>query len=251
MLENDGRFNYSLEKDDCLRAVKVARRWKTLLVLVLAACLLLLQASFYLVDHGYVTIADQSSESEPVAADNAEVANPVLRLVSRWLPVESMSEITFDQLTWTINLANAVLILAMVLYCLTLQFSVNVSITGGLGGMKHITRAFLLSLLMLILFLPWQKLFGSLVTGAMFTPDEMVKWYSSRANESLDTAIYYMRFSGYGVSILLLLLLSHMGSLLWISAIRRRVRVIQVERDLASVPRPLSREEVPGRVVTV
>jgi hypothetical protein len=251
MFDNSGRFNYSPDKDDCLRAVRVARRWRTLLVLVLAACLLLLQAGFYLVDHGYVTVTDQPSDDQPMAANNAELANPALKFVSRWLPVESMSKITFDQLTWTINLANAVLILAMVLYCLTLQFSVNASITGGLGGMKHVTRAFLLSLLMLILFLPWQRLFGSLLTGAMFTPDEMVKWYLSRTNESLDKALYYMRFSGYGVSILLLLIFSHVASLLWIGAMRRRFRVIQVEMDLASVPGTVSREEPPGRVVTV
>ena len=251
MYDNDGRFNYSPDKDDCLRAAKVARRWGTLLVLAMAVCLLLLQASFYLVDHGYVTIADQPSERQPVAANNAQATNPALRLVSRWLPVESLSEITFDRLIWTINLANAVLILAMVLYCLTLQFSMNASIAGGLGGMKHVTRAFLLSLLMLVLFLPWQKLFGGLVAGAMFTPDEMIKWYSSRTNESLDTVLYYVRFSGYSVSILLLLMFSHVASLLSIGAIRRRVRVMQVEMDLMSASGPVSREHAPGNFATV
>jgi len=140
-----------------------------------------------------------------------------------------LSKIKWVQLSWTVNLVNAVLILTATLYCLTLLFSLKVSMHGRLGGINHITRAFFLSLLMLVLLLPWQKVFGSMVTGAVFTPDEIKEWYSARAGKTgdmLDTVLYYLRFSGYGVLMLLLLVLSQIRSLRWAKAILRRLEII-------------------------
>ena len=143
--------------------------------------------------------------------------------------LEFLGNITWGQLSWTVNLVNAVLILTATLYCLTLLFSLKVSMHGRLGGINHITRAFFLSLLMLVLLLPWQKVFGSMVTGAVFTPAELEKWYLDRATQTgdmLNTALYYLRFSGYGVLMLLLLILSQIRSLRWAKAILRRLEII-------------------------
>ena len=137
-----------------------------------------------------------------------------------------LSKIKWAQLSWTVNLVNAVLILTATLYCLTLLFSLKVSMHGRLGGINHITRAFFLSLLMLVLLLPWQKVFGSMVTGAVFTPGEIEKWHSARTGDMLDTVLYYLRFSGYGVLMLLLLILSQIRSLRWAKAILRRLEII-------------------------
>ena len=41
-----------------------------------------------------------------------------------------------------------------------------------------------------------------------------------------DTVLYYLRFSGYGVLIFLLLLLSQLRSLRWAKAILRRLEII-------------------------
>lgn len=247
---NRSQFNNSPDTFNCLRSVDACRRWRTLMVLLLAVCLLLLQVSFYLVNLGYITIPGQPSANGPTAADNAEEANPVLRFISKGLPVESISRITFEQLTWAINLVNAVLILAAAFYCLTLLIGLNISISGRLGGIKHIARASLLSLLMFVLLLPWQRLFDGVVTGAMFTPDEMAKGYSSRAGELLDIIPFYLRFSGYGLSLLLLLIFSYVGSLLWVKAIVRRLTITQMETDLTSAPRPVLSAKLPGRVAT-
>jgi hypothetical protein len=140
--------------------------------------------------------------------------------------LDFLSKITWAQLSWTVNLVNAVLILTATLYCLTLLFSLKVSMHGRLGGINHITRAFFLSLLMLVLLLPWQKVFGSVVTGAVFTPDEIVKWYSAKGEDLLDVILYYMRFSGYGLLMLLLVILSQIRSLRWAKAILRRLEII-------------------------
>lgn len=292
MVENHAGSNDLLDTTDCLEAVGVFKGWKNLLFLILVVCLLLLQASFFLVDQGYVKINGQAyadepgtepirspEPTEPIGSDEPTTSvepnlptepddspkpdgtsgtggpeeanqpsgpdalsepNPTLwrprpangpgqvqlQLAAKWLPVESFSKFSFGQLAWAINLINAVLILTATLYCLTLLFSLKVSMHGRLGGINHITRAFFLSLLMLVLLLPWQKVFGSVVTGAVFTPDEIVKWYSGKSEEMLDKVLYYLRFSGYGVLMLLLLILSQIRSLRWAKAILRRLEII-------------------------
>jgi len=253
MLENRSSSLASLNREDCHKAASVLKRWKTLFLLVVAICLLLQQASFYLVDQGYIKINGQVNGqvngNEPAAADQAEEANPVLQFVARWLPADSISKITFGRLAWTINLANTVLILAAVLYCLTLLLSLNLSMYGRLGGIKHIARAFILSLLMLVLLLPWQKILGGVVTGAVFTPQEMVKWYSSKTEDMLDIVLYYLRFGGYGLSIFLLLILSDLGSLLWARAILRRIKIAEAKIDWGSAHQQASSTESSGIVV--
>ncbi len=148
---------------------------------------------------------------------------PQMQYAGQWVP---KNFITFEQLTWLIRLVNAVLILAATLYCLTLLFSLKVSMNGRLGGINHISRAFFLSLLMLVLLLPWQRVFGSVVAGVIFTAEELVKWYSGKTDDILDVTLYYLRFSGYGVLMLLLLVLSQLRSLRWAKAILRRLEII-------------------------
>ena len=134
--------------------------------------------------------------------------------------------ITFDHLVWIIRIANAVLILAATLYCLTLLFSLKVSMLGRLGGISHITRAFFLSLLALVLLLPWQRVFSPAVIGAIFTPEEMVKWFSNRSPDLFDGIIYYLRFCGFWLLIVLLLVLAQIRSSRWAGAILRRLEII-------------------------
>ena len=140
--------------------------------------------------------------------------------------MDFLSKITWTQLSWAMNLVNAILILTAALYCLTLLFSLKVSMHGRLGGINHITRAFFLSLLMVVLILPWQEVFGSVVTGAVFTPSELVRWYEAKTENLLDIILYYVRFSGYGVLMLLLLILSQIRSIRWAKAILRRLEII-------------------------
>ena len=134
--------------------------------------------------------------------------------------------VTFDHLVWVIRFVNAILILAAVLYCLTMIFSLKVSMLGRLGGINHITRAFFLSLLMLIFVLPWQNVFDCVAMGAIFTPDELVKWHAEKTGDMLDMILYYLRFSGYMVLVLLLLILSQIRSSRWARAILRRLEII-------------------------
>ena len=105
-------------------------------------------------------------------------------------------------------------------------FSLKVSMLGRLGGINHISRAFFLSLLMLVLLLPWQIIFSNVVTGAIFTPSELLKWHFSEMDSLFDITLYYLRFSGYWLLILLLLIFSQIRSSRWAKAILRRLEVM-------------------------
>jgi hypothetical protein len=314
MNENQASQNSLLDTTDCLEAVGVFKGWKNFLFVILLLCLLLLQASFLLVDTGCIKIDNQAGISEPAATsgladldeENAEPAGvdvqaiiepmqesvvkakePVevvvpeqaakpeksvepekaaepeevnepeeavepnevvepneavepnqpadevskaaehkLQRAIAWPPMEFLSGITFEYLSWVIRIVNAVLILTATLYCLSMLFSLKVSMLGRLGGINHISRAFFLSLLMLILLLPWQRIFGGMVPGAIFTPEELVQWSSAKSGDIFDTVIYYLRFSGYWLLVLLLLILSQIRSVRWGKAILRRLEII-------------------------
>jgi hypothetical protein len=172
--------------------------------------------------------AEPNKAPEPNApaekVSNARQHN--LQLAMAWPPTELFSGITFDYLSWIIRIVNAVLILTASLYCLSMLFSLKVSMLGRLGGINHISRAFFLSLLMLILLLPWQRIFGGMVPGAIFTPEELSKWSSAEHGDTLDKVVYYLRFCGYWLLIMLLLILSQIRSIRWGKAILRRLEII-------------------------
>jgi hypothetical protein len=290
MNENQAGPNNLLDTTDCLEAVGVFKGWKNFLFAIIFLCLLLLQASFLLVDFECIEIDKQSPGGEPAVmsdltkleqkSDAQEIVKPMqepavktdkaveavkteevsepekvnepeesiepneadepnqpaekiskavghnLQLAVAWPPTDFLSGITFENLSWVIRIVNAVLILTASLYCLSMLFSLKISMLGRLGGINHISRAFFLSLLMLILLLPWQRLFGGVVPGAIFTPEELAKWSSAEPGDILDRIIYYLRFSGYWLLILLLLILSQIRSIRWGKAILRRLEII-------------------------
>lgn len=134
--------------------------------------------------------------------------------------------INFGHIVWIIHFVNALFILTAVLYCLTMLFSLKVSMLGRLGGINHITRAFFLSLIMLILVLPWQIVFDNTVIGAIFTSSEIVKWQAEKTGDMIYMILYYMRFCGYMVLTFLLLILAQIRSGRWAKAILRRLEII-------------------------
>jgi len=254
MNENQGRQVNLVETTDCLEAVGVCRGWKNFLFVVVALCLLLLQASFWLVDTGYIKAdacteksvcgeqAEDTRQIEGAAMRAAEDANQPAGDVNqpagdanqpaeaevqeRRRGIGSLLSMTFECLEKTIRFVDAVLILAATLYCLTILFSLKLSLIGRLGGINHICRAFFLSLVMLVLLLPWQMLFADIVVGAIYTPDELAKWCTAETTGIFCTIIHYLRFTGYWAVVLLLLVFSQVRTSRWTKAILRRLEVI-------------------------
>jgi len=240
MNEDQSRQSNLVETTDCLEAVGVFRAWKNFFFIVMALCLLLLQISFWLVNTGYIKAAEcaQSNTSAEQAEDAEEIEKAAEEIATEPnQPTEALEQqpaqkagslfgITFERLGQLIWFVNAVLILAATLYCLTTLFSLKVSLIGRLGGINHICRAFFLSLVMLVLLLPWQTLFAHIVVGAIYTPSELAKWCAAEKSGIFGIIIYYLRFTGYWAVVLLLLIFSQLRSSRWTKAILRRLEVI-------------------------
>jgi len=258
MDENQTKPNNLIDTTDCLEAVGVFRGWKNFLFAIVLLCLFLLQISFWLVNTGYVETCEKTkSESGVVAVDDTKQTEEVAKQASDETskiseaakkvaaepkqPAEAVSqepqeqqpqtktrfEITFKQLAWLIRFLNFVLIPAAALYCLTMLFILKVSLPGRLGGINHIARAFFLSLVMLVLLLPWQRFFSGVVVGAIYTPGELVRWYTVETTGGIfGIILYYLRFTGYWLLVLLLLIFSQLRSIRWAKAILRRLEII-------------------------
>jgi len=233
--------NSLVETTDRLEAVGVLRGWKNFLFIIVLLCLLLVQVAFWLANLDCVgedstqaeTAAVETAAIETAAGAAADVNQPADTAVDQAKSPKSIRDmlpfsITTDQFTWTLRLINCVLVLAAVLYCMSLLFGLKVSLIARLGGVSNVCRAFFLSLIMLILLLPWQKVFGPTVLGAMYTPDELLK----ATSVPLDTdniffmVLHYLRFSGYWFLTFLLLILAQIRSSHWTRAIFRRLEVI-------------------------
>jgi hypothetical protein len=255
---NEGQEKPSnlLDTTDCLEAVGVFRGWKNFLFIIVVLCLLLLQVSFWLVNLGYVKLEESKSEGSTAVVKEAEQvveaakepgeekseikeaarqvageanapAEVALQKPESQEPAPGFSIITFRRLAMLIRLFDFVLILAAVLYCLTMLFSLKVSLLGRLGGINHISRAFFLSLLGLVLLLPWQRFFAGVIVGAIYTPGELLRWYTIETSGGIfGIIVYYLRFSGYWVIVVLFLIFAQFRSVRWAKAILRRLEVI-------------------------
>jgi len=194
-------------RSDCLKAVGVFRRWKNLLFLVMLLCLLLNQASFWLVSTGQVEITNNTNAAAPAE----ESSN--LQLFGY--------DVTYERLTSVLRITNIVLVFTSLLYCMIMYFGMGVTFKGQLGGLGHIGGALFMSLIIFVLLVPWQNFFGAIAMGATFTPSELTRWCTTDINGTFGMALFYLRFSGFWALILLLLLLAQLRSFRWARAILR------------------------------
>jgi hypothetical protein len=253
-VEQDQQKNL-IDTTDCLEAIGVFRCWKNFLFIVVILCLLLSQASFWLVNTGCIAAEQVGYDKASAAANDPErtvetakakenikkAAEQVVATPNK--PTEAAPQqpqsklakirfrIEFKHLAWLISLVNFVLVLAAILYCLTMLFSLKVSLLGRLGGINHICRAFFLSLVFLVLLLPWQipwrKFFAGELIGAMYTPEDLMSSFAALKDSGIFyKTFYYLRFSGYWLIALLPLIFSYIRSCRWAKATLRRLEVI-------------------------
>ncbi len=226
MKEGPVSQGHLIETTDCLEAVGVFRGWKNVFFLIAFVCLVLSQLGFWVVDRQFVAIPANLIAGAPVAEPN-EVAEPTVD--TSFLGLKTLlSKITFEHVQRIVDVVNGLLILALILYCLALFFSLVVSLIGRLGGINHISRAFFLALIALVLVLPWQRLLESSVIGMIYTPGELVKWFAGKMENGglVQSGIYYLRFFGYWLVVILLVCLAQSRSARWTQAILRRLEII-------------------------
>ena len=230
---NEGPISQShmIETTDCLEAVGVFRGWKNFFFLMVVICLVLAQVSFWLVDLEFVAIPAELVEAPvaetPAVGDANAVAAPV-EVDTGMFGLSFLNKLNFGHLARTIDVVDGILIVTAALYCMAMFFSLMVSLIGRLGGINHISRAFFLSLIMLVLVVPWQRLLESSVIGVIYTPSDLVAWFTAQSeNDSIvQTVLYYLRFTGYWMVVMLLVIMSQTRSARWTKSILRRLEII-------------------------
>jgi len=238
---NEGPVNQGvmIETTDCLEAIGVFRGWKNLFYVILLVCLLLVQAAFWLVDlqivptgGGDSPTAAGVSPAEPNAVAKTATASaepnaaPGRAARAARLPAQVLQKLDAGHLERTVELVNGILIVTVVLFTLAMFFCLMISLVGRLGGIRHISRAFFLSVILLVLVVPWQTLVGSRLPGVVYTFPELVNWLTMKDESLVNTVVYYLRFSGYWLVFLLLLIVSQLRSSRWTKSILRRLEII-------------------------
>jgi len=244
---NEGPVNQGamVETTDSLEAVGVFRRWKNIFFAIVLICLLLTQAAFWLIDlklvktGGAATVAPPSAtavapSTAPTDVNAVEKAAGQAVAGSPQTPASqgprflgSLSDrLNMDRITRAIEIINGILIVAVVLYAMALFFCLLISLVGRLGGIRHVSRAYFLAVIMLILVIPWQALFQSPVPGVVYTVPELLQWMTIKSEGLANLVLYYLRFSGYWLLIFILLLMSEVRSVRWTKSILRRLEII-------------------------
>jgi hypothetical protein len=215
-----------VDTNDSLEAVGVFRGWKNVFFGILLGCLLLTQAAFWLIN---LNIVAMPAVPDPVAGSPGAVTTPGSApaggLSNTGFVGAVFGFVDFDRTARAIELINGVLVVTAVLLAASIFFALMVSLVGRLGGLNHISRAFVLSLIAVALLIPWQVL-GLNVLGVSWTPDELTRWLPAKNADIWNTVIYYLRFTGYWAAVVLLLLLSQARSKRWSASIIHRLEII-------------------------
>ena len=262
MLENEKKQQELLNTTDSLEAIGAFKAMKNLLFVVVIICLALLQVSFWLVDRAVVQ-PDTGASTEASTASSVEAKDEITTTVeeaARQLKGETGPPMgaaqgkkqkaqgetenkpafykRFGVWAWLIRFCNFILMVTAVLYSLTILFSLKISLIGRLGGINHISRAFFLSLFALVFLLPWQRLFGDipaetlwrefLIAGAIYTPQALarVSHPSADQTEAMWALLYYVRFVGWPVIVLIFLTFAQIRTVRWARATLRRLEVV-------------------------
>jgi hypothetical protein len=225
-----------IETSDSLEAVGVFRGWKNIFFGIVLACLLLTQAAFWLINLQIVEAPATAGTGESVVAPatvatpSEQTANPAAETgtahaASGGLMARLMPSLDFDYTARVVELLNGVLLVAGILLAASIFFGLMVSLVGRLGGINHISRAFVLALIAAVLLIPWQVL-GLNVLGVTWTPRELLDWLPNKGTDLWNTVIFYLRFTGYWAAVTLLVLLTQVRSTCWSKSILRRLEII-------------------------
>ena len=222
-----------IDTSDSLEAVGVFRGWKNIFFGVVLVCLLLTQAAFWLINLKIVETPAAANTGDSAVAPTAVVTPPGQTAkpaaekgaASGGLVAKLLPSLDFGYTARVVELLNGVLVIAGVLLAASIFFGLMVSLVGRLGGINHISRAFVLALIAAVLLVPWQVL-GLNVLGVTWTPAELVRWLPTKGTDLWNTVIFYLRFSGYWAAVTLLLLLAQIRSTCWSKSILRRLEII-------------------------
>lgn len=247
MEENRNDPKNLIDTTDNLEAIAVMRSMKNIFFIIVIICLMLTQAIFWAVNRGCIKTDKQAKTTESaiiitetssaaatekttetVLADTNQQAQAQPKPAPKVCPMRDIvAKITPEQLSLAIRMVNFVLILSAILYCLTMLSLLKISLTGRLGGINHIARAFFFSLIILVLILPWQRFFPGVVAGVIYTPEELSNACASQTTDMLGDIMLYLRYVVFWALTVLLLICAQSRSRRWAKNTLRRLEVVQ------------------------
>jgi hypothetical protein len=178
------------------------------------------------------TVAAETAKQPNIADPNAEFLTKVKDLfdsagqnaAQKQLPAILRLRPACKHVAMTLKTCNFILVLAATMYCLMLLMSLKISLTGRLGGISHICRAFFLSLFALVILLPWQVLLPGVVAGAIYTPHELLcQWHAKTQISTFWLTLCYLRFAGLWLLAWILLIAAQLRARKWTKATLRRL----------------------------
>lgn len=233
-----------LETTDCLEAIGTLKSNKNLFFFVCLFCLLLLQASFWLMASNHVNIKETKAEQQSditvqtaaatvVASPNSiEPNNPAAKtdpnaVWNKYSTKIASAKIDFNKLAWVIRICNYLLIIGSIVYSMSLLFGLMISLVGRLGGISHITKAFFISILMIVMLMPWQIVFRNVGIGAIFKPAELLaNWQMYPDANIVSRTFIYLRFVALPLVVILLLLWAQLKSMRWSKNTLKRLGIV-------------------------
>jgi hypothetical protein len=251
-----------LDTTDSLEAIDAIRWMKNFLFVIIILCLLTSGAVFCLerLDHidrtGCTTssvcpagscdsvcnVASQTpavdtekirAAAQAVAAEakTAEIkvapADPNAK-TPRPLPAIFSYKPRCQAVSLVLKISNFIFVLTATMYCLTLLMGLKISLTGRLGGISHISRAFFISLFALVVALPWQVLLPGVIMGTIFTPYELLcQWHNTVQNSNFWLAMCYLRFAGLWLAAVALFTWAQLRSAKWSRFTLRRLGLVR------------------------
>jgi len=262
-MNDNSKINDVVDTTDCLEAIGACKGMKNLSFIIILICLLLLQG----VLTGYIdssqeiaviansvpqdvvnepidkeiTAADKTvlpeetkadkvveeiaGEQDKIIDEETEVAateEPVKKIIAKYLIPKH------DHAVIIVRICNFVLIPVAILYSLVLLISLKISLVGRLGGINHISRAFFISLVALVVMMPWQIIFEGVCLGAIYTPAELFSGGTFTDGSPLvGQILYYLRFSGMWFLVLIMFLTAQCRSGKWAKTTLKRLGIIR------------------------
>ena len=212
-------------QQDAWGAYKTFRGVRFLFFLLIFIGLLDLQCVFWAVDQGFIVLPG------PKFVKTSSIPNPSapsFEFLQDQPQDSALTQTHTDIIAMTLDISNYIIPFCVIVYCLSLLIGLKLALVGRLGGLIQSSKAFFLSLILLVLIIPWLKFIDVAVPTAMFRTSELAEKFSRfQQNKStadlFDYAAYYGRFCGLWLLAFLLLLMAQLRSFQAAKKIRLRL----------------------------
>jgi|GEM_PF-973059 len=137
------------------------------------------------------------------------------------------------------------LMFSVVLYCLSLLTGMQLALVGGLGGLAHSSKAFFLSMVVVVFVVPWQSTLVPDAPGSLFLYAELTVAYQQKCQDFQELwhyIMYYSRFVGTWLLSIILLLAAQRQSCLAVRTMRSAT-MSKTEKPLPSAESSIALKE--------